>query len=130
MCLYTIMDLWNNKINGKIYRLNCLCHRRTYKFPVVLLICGIQCQIVHVLTMPKDRNEHLKHFINTFQSVINSKRRSDYIKNFNDLITVLEKATAQYTHCKFSLTDTCVAAAHASGFTYNIFRLPMSPRFS
>jgi len=33
-------------------------------------------------------------------------------------------ATAQYTHCMFSLTDTCVAAAHASGFTYNIFRLP------
>ena len=33
---------------------------------------------------------HLKNFISTFQSVINSKRRSDYINNFNDLITVLE----------------------------------------
>jgi hypothetical protein len=40
------------------------------------------------------------------------------------------EATAQYMHCKFSLTDTCVAAAHASGFTYYIFRLPVSPRFS
>jgi len=36
-------------------------------------------------------NETLKHFISTFQSIINSKRRSDYINNFNDLITVLEK---------------------------------------
>jgi hypothetical protein len=35
-------------------------------------------------------NENLKNFISTFQSVINSKRRSDYINNFNDLITVLE----------------------------------------
>jgi hypothetical protein len=33
----------------------------------------------------------LKYFISTFQSVINSKRRSDYIHNFNDLLTVLEK---------------------------------------
>jgi len=36
-------------------------------------------------------NEALKYFISTFQSIINSKRRSDYINNFNDLITVLEK---------------------------------------
>lgn len=33
----------------------------------------------------------LKYFISTFQFVIKSKRRSDYINNFNDLITVLEK---------------------------------------
>jgi hypothetical protein len=35
--------------------------------------------------------ERLKCFISTFQPVINSKRRSSYINNFNDLITVLEK---------------------------------------
>jgi hypothetical protein len=33
-----------------------------------------------------------------------------------------ESATAQYKHCKmaakFLLADTCVAAAHASGFTH------------
>ena len=34
--------------------------------------------------------EGLKQFISTFQCVINSKRRSSYINNFNDLITVLE----------------------------------------
>ena len=34
--------------------------------------------------------ERLKSFISTFQSDINSKRRSSYINNFNDLITVLE----------------------------------------
>jgi hypothetical protein len=34
--------------------------------------------------------ERLKYFISTFQSEINSKRRSNYINNFNDLITVLE----------------------------------------
>jgi hypothetical protein len=34
--------------------------------------------------------ERLKNFIITFQCVINSKRRSNYINNFNDLITVLE----------------------------------------
>jgi hypothetical protein len=36
-------------------------------------------------------NENLRYFISTFQSVINSKRRSDCMHNFNDLITVLEK---------------------------------------
>jgi hypothetical protein len=34
--------------------------------------------------------EHLKNFISTFQSVINSKRRSSYVNSFNDLIKVLE----------------------------------------
>jgi len=34
--------------------------------------------------------DHLKYFISKFQSVINSKRRSNYINNFNDLVTVLE----------------------------------------
>jgi len=34
--------------------------------------------------------EGLKQFISTFQCVINSKRRSSYINNFNYLITVLE----------------------------------------
>lgn len=34
--------------------------------------------------------DKLKYFISTFQCVINSKRRSNYINNFNDLITVLE----------------------------------------
>jgi len=34
--------------------------------------------------------DHLKCFISKFQSVINSKRRSNYINNFSDLITVLE----------------------------------------
>jgi len=34
--------------------------------------------------------DHLKYFISTFQSVINSKIRSNYINNFNDLITVLK----------------------------------------
>jgi vacuolar-type H+-ATPase subunit I/STV1 len=35
--------------------------------------------------------KHLKTLISTFQSIINSKRRSSYVNNFNDLITVLEK---------------------------------------
>jgi hypothetical protein len=35
--------------------------------------------------------EHLKILINTFQPIINSKRRSSYVNNFNDLITILEK---------------------------------------
>lgn len=34
--------------------------------------------------------ERLKYFISTFQPVINSKRRSSYVNNFNDLIKVLE----------------------------------------
>jgi hypothetical protein len=34
--------------------------------------------------------EHLKYFISIFESVINSKRRSNYINNFNGLITILE----------------------------------------
>jgi hypothetical protein len=37
------------------------------------------------------RKEHLKYFIGRFHSTIESKRRSSYINNFNDLITVLEK---------------------------------------
>jgi len=37
--------------------------------------------------LSKDR---LKYLISTFQPVINSKRRSNYINNFTDLITVLE----------------------------------------
>jgi hypothetical protein len=36
-------------------------------------------------------NKHLKNFISTFQPIINSERRSSYINNFNDLITILEK---------------------------------------
>lgn len=36
-------------------------------------------------------DKHLKNFISTFQPIINSKRRSSYINNFNDLITILEK---------------------------------------
>ena len=28
--------------------------------------------------------------------------------------------TAQYRYCKFSSTDTCVAAVHASGFTFSV----------
>jgi hypothetical protein len=36
-------------------------------------------------------DKHLKNFIRTFQPIINSKRRSSYIQNFNDLITILEK---------------------------------------
>jgi hypothetical protein len=36
-------------------------------------------------------DRHLKNFISTFQPIINSKRRSSYINNFNDLITILEK---------------------------------------
>jgi hypothetical protein len=35
--------------------------------------------------------EHLKYFISKFESVINSKRRSSYIRNFKDLVTLLEK---------------------------------------
>jgi hypothetical protein len=35
--------------------------------------------------------EHLKRLISTFQPDINSKRRSSYVNNFNDLITILEK---------------------------------------
>jgi hypothetical protein len=36
-------------------------------------------------------DRQLKNFISTFQPIINSKRRSSYITNFNDLITILEK---------------------------------------
>ncbi|XP_023716490.1 fas-associated death domain protein [Cryptotermes secundus] len=36
-------------------------------------------------------DKHLKNFISTFQPIINSKRRSSYVNNFNDLITILEK---------------------------------------
>lgn len=36
-------------------------------------------------------DEQLKYFVSTFQWVINSRRRSSYIKNFEDLITLLEK---------------------------------------
>jgi hypothetical protein len=36
-------------------------------------------------------DKHLKNFIITFQPIINSKRRSSCINNFNDLITILEK---------------------------------------
>jgi hypothetical protein len=35
--------------------------------------------------------EHLKNLISAFYSVINSKRRSSYVNNFNDLIALLEK---------------------------------------
>lgn len=37
------------------------------------------------------RKTHLKILIDKFQPIINSKRLSSYVNNFNDLITILEK---------------------------------------
>jgi hypothetical protein len=53
----------------------------------------------------------LKYFISTFQSVINSKRRSDYINNFNDLLTVLEKRG-------------CIGEANVGAFDGIVMQLP------
>ena len=51
--------------------------------------CELRDQIVDSAERHLSK-EHLKCFIGTFQSEINSKRRSNCINNFNDLITVLE----------------------------------------
>jgi len=48
-----------------------------------------------------------------------AKFGSDRFRNV-DLYKVQTKASAQYRYCKFSLTDTCVAAVHASGFTFSV----------
>jgi hypothetical protein len=51
------------------------------------------CELRDQIVVSAERHlskERLKCFISIFQSEINSKRRSNYINNFNDLITVLE----------------------------------------
>ena len=42
------------------------------------------------------------------------------INAWNFKIRIINLVTAQYGYCKFSLTDTGVAAVHASGFTFSV----------